>query len=220
MAVITISRQFGAGGKTLGRMLASRLGYTLMDNEIIQMIAEKARVSEGWVQSVEKEAGGKFLKFISGVIPKRLVDSVLDDERGYIDEEIYVDSLHKIISKIAEGDNVIIIGRCGQYILRDRPDTYHFLLIGNKDDRVRFMMRHYDLTPRQAIQAVESDDRRRINLYRKFGRKDYDQPDLYHLVLNMSKVSLEGACDTVANLVRIPSKSHDPDRELLEEVWG
>jgi cytidylate kinase len=220
MAVITISRQFGAGGKTLGKMLASKLGYTLMDNEIIQMVAEKARVSEGWVESVEKEAGGRFMKFISGVIPKGLVDSVLDDEQGYIDEEIYVDLLHKIISKIAEGGNVIVIGRGGQYILKDRPDTYHFLLIGNKDDRVKFMMKHYELTPRQAIQAVESDDKRRINLYRKFGKKDYDQPDLYHLVLNMSKVSLEAARETIINLISTLPPSHDSDCELLEEVWG
>ena len=57
MAVITISRQFGAGGITLGQMVAERLGYTFFDNEIIQMVADKAKVSAQWVESMEKEAG-------------------------------------------------------------------------------------------------------------------------------------------------------------------
>ncbi|QTA93429.1 AAA family ATPase [Desulfonema magnum] len=202
MSIITISRQFGAGGKTLGKMISEKLGYSLVDNEIIQMVAEKAKVSSQWVESIEKEAGGKFLKFISGVVPKSLVDRVLDEKRGYIDEEIYVDSLHKIISRLADAGNVVIIGRGGQYVLKEREDTFHLLLIGEKEDRVKFMEEHYDLTSKQALQAVEMDDKRRINLYRKFGKKDYDHPDLYHIVLNMSKVDLETARDMVCRLVK------------------
>ena len=63
MANITISRQFGAGGITLGEMVANRLGYTFFDNEIIQMVAQKAKVSTQWVQSMEKEAGGESAAF-------------------------------------------------------------------------------------------------------------------------------------------------------------
>ncbi|RLC21260.1 MAG: cytidylate kinase-like family protein [Deltaproteobacteria bacterium] len=210
MAVITVSRQFGAGGKTLGKMISSKMEYSLVDNEIIQMVATKAKVSTNWVESIEKEAGGKFLKFISGVVPKSLVDRVLDDKRGYIDEEIYVDSLRTIISKIADEGNTIIIGRGGQYILKDQKNAFHLLLIGEKDDRVKFMESHYDLTTRQATQAVEMDDKRRINLYRKFGKKDYDHPDLYHLVLNMSKVSLKVACEVVCKLVEAQGAEDSP----------
>lgn len=201
MSVITISRQFGAGGKTLGKMISAKLGYTLVDNEIIQMVAERTKVSSNWVESIEKEAGGKFLNFISGVVPKSLVDRVLDDKRGYIDEEIYVDMLHEIIRRLADEGNVVIIGRGGQYILKEREDTLHLLLIGEKSDRVKFMEKNYNLSPKQALQAVEMDDKRRLNLYRKFGKKDYDHPDLYHIVLNMSKLSLESACEMVYKLI-------------------
>ena len=125
-------------------------------------------------------------------------------------EEIYVDSLHKIISKIADEGNTIIIGRGGQYILKERENTFHLLLIGEKGDRVKFMETHYDLTTRQATQAVEMDDKRRINLYRKFGKKDYDHPDLYHLVLNMSKVSLDAACEVVCKFVESQGTEDSP----------
>ena len=222
MSVITISRQFGAGGKTLGRMISAKMGYTLVDTEIIQMVAEKAKVSTQWVESVEKEAGGKFLRFISGVVPKSLVDRVLDEKRGYIDEEIYVDLLHKIITKIADEGEAVIIGRGGQYILQNRDDVYHLLLIGEKKDRIKFMEKHYELTAKQALQSVEMEDRRRTNLYRKFGKKDYDHPELYHLTLNMSKVDLDTACNLACKFVesRVAYKKHITTGELLVDVWG
>ena len=201
MSVITISRQFGAGGKTLGEMISTKLGYTFVDDEIIQMVAKKAKVSKNWVEDIEKEAGGKLLKFMSGLVRKSFVERILDDQRGYIDEEIYVDLLHKIISQIAEEGSAVILGRGGQYILREHPDVFHVLLIADNADRIHFMETHYDLSPSQALQSVNREDKRRVNLYRKFGKENYDQPDLYHLVLNMSKLELETACDLVCELV-------------------
>ena len=201
MAVITLSRQFGAGGLTLGQMLAEKLGYTLVDNEIIQMVAENARVSTDWVESIEKEAGGRFLNFVSGLVPKRLIDQVLDVNRGYIDEEIYVDLLHKIITKIAKEGDSITLGRGGQYILAGQPDVYHILLVAAKADRVKFIEKKYKLSDRQAAQWVTSQDKRRVNLYRKFHQVDYDQPDHYHLVLNMSLLDFEKGLDLICRLV-------------------
>jgi len=202
MAVITISRQFGAGGRTLGEMIAKKMNYSFVDNEIIQMVAKKAKVSTHWVESIEKEAGGKLLKFMTGLVSKSLVERILDDKRGYIDEEIFVDLLNKIITQIAEEGNAVILGRGGQYVLRDREDTFHVLLIAHMNDRIRFMEEHYDLSTAQATQAVNREDKRRSNLYRKFGKEDYDHPDLYHLVLNMSKLKLEQARDLTCDLIK------------------
>ncbi len=201
MAVITISRQFGAGGLTLGQLVAQRLNYTFFDQEIIQMIAEKAKVSQEFVESIEKEAGGKFLRFVNSLVPKGVVERVLSAERGYIDEEIYVDLLHKIIAKIAEADNTVILGRGGQYILKGREQVYHVLLVADKEHRIRFIENKYKLSPKQALQLVDTQDKRRINLYRKFHRVDYDQPDHYHLVLNMGMLGVQKGVDLVCQLL-------------------
>jgi len=202
MAVITISRQFGAGGLTLGKKTAEILGYSFIDEEILQMVAKKARVSHNWVKSVEKEAGGKLQKLISKIVPKGLVDQILDNERGYIDEEIYLDLLDQIIRQIADEDNCIILGRGGQYILKDRPDTLHVLLIADKEYRINFMETRYKLKRPQAVQVVNAQDKRRINLYRKFGRSDYDHPEHYHLTLNMSHVSQDLAAKMICQMVK------------------
>jgi len=202
MANITISRQFGAGGITLGQMVAKRLGYTFFDNEIIQMVAQKAKVSTQWVQSMEKEAGGKVQRFISGLVSRSFIDRILDERHGYIDEEIYVDLLHEIIGKIAVEGNAVILGRGSQFILKDADDTFHVLLVADREYRVRFMEEKYELFTKHAINTVNAEDRRRSNLYRKFGLEDYDSPSHYHLVLNTRRVSLDDAATLLCKLVR------------------
>jgi cytidylate kinase len=201
MAVITISRQYGAGGKTLGKMIADELSYAFADSEIITRVAEMANVSTHWVETVENEAGGKLSRFITRMVSKPLVDRILKDERGYIDEEIYLDYLVLIIAQIADEGDAVILGRGSQYILDDHPDAFHILMIDAFENRVRFMKEHYDLSDNQARRVVKGEDKRRKALFQKLGKTDYDDPFLYHLVLNMSKLSLEEAKKMVRNLV-------------------
>ncbi len=200
MAVITISRQFGAGGKTLGKMIAKTLGYTFADDHIVEMVAEAANVSPHWVESVEKEAGSTLSRIISSMVSKRWLDRILAGERGYIDEDIYLDYIVVIISQVAEEGDVVILGRGSQYILDDHPDAHHVLIIDEVENRVKLMMDHYDLSQKQAARVVSKEDKRRLSFYRKLGKEDFDDPSLYHLVLNMSRVDLETASKLVCKL--------------------
>lgn len=201
MAVITISRQFGAGGITLGKMIAESMGYTFADSDIIQRVAKEANVSTDWIESFEKEAGSKLSRFISSMVSKRWLDRVLSDERGYLDEQIYLDYLVLIIAQFADEGDVVILGRGSQYILNDHPDAVHILLVDEFENRVKFMMARYDMPRKKAERMVGNEDRRRVNLYKRLGKSDYENPQLYHLVLNMGRLNLETAKDMVCNLV-------------------
>jgi cytidylate kinase len=202
MAVITISRQFGAGGKTIGQKVADVLGYTFADEDIVQMIAELAKVSSGWVESVEKEAGGRLSRIVTKMVSKPLIERVLKDEKGYIDEQIYIDYLVILISQIAEEGNIVILGRGSQYILRDMPEALHVLLISAFENRVRFMVNQYGLSDSRAAAVIKNEDRRRTSLYRKLGKQDFDQPELYHLVINMSRFTVEQAVGLIVDTAR------------------
>lgn len=202
MAVITISRQFGSGGKALGKMLAEELGYVFADSDIVSRIARAANVSETWVETVEKEAGGKLSRVITRMVSKGLVDKVLKDERGYIDEEIYLDYLVVLVAQIAEEGNVVIMGRGSQYILRGHPDAIHILLINEFENRVKFVLEQQDVPYNKAAQLVRSEDKRRASLYKRIGKSDYDRPDIYDLVLNMAELDLETAKNMVLNVVK------------------
>ena len=205
MSIITIARQFGAGGKTMGSRVAKRLGYNLVDEEIVELIAQEANIEPEWVDSVAREAGTeKFLKrmmFKFGPYRKGYVNVATEADPGFFDGNLYISLLHKIMPRIAEQDNVVIIGRGSQYILADYPDTYHFLLIADPEYRIKFMMDHYNLDRKQAQVVVDKQSKRRLNLYRYFGRTDYDQPAHYHIVFNMNKIAMDTAVHSVCQLV-------------------
>ncbi|MDD3990784.1 MAG: cytidylate kinase-like family protein [Desulfobacterales bacterium] len=201
MAVITISRQYGAGGRTLGRMVAQKLGYTFADSEIIERLAREARVSPQWVESFEKEAGTRLSRFISSMVAKKWVDRVLKEERGYLDEQSYLDYLVLIIAQVADEGNVVILGRGSQYILDDHPDAYHVLLVDRVANRIKFLMDRQGHSEAKAAALVESEDRRRALLYGRLGKSDFDAPLLYHLVIHMGRLGLDRACDLVCRLV-------------------
>ncbi len=135
------------------------------------------------------------------MVSKRLVDRILKDERGYIDERLYLDYLVVIIAQIAEEGNAVILGRGSQYILHDHPDACHILLINEFENRVKFMMEQYDLSESRAVQVVNREEKRRTNLYKKIGKTDYDNPALYHLVLNMGKLDMQKAVKLVLDTV-------------------
>ena len=202
MSVITISRQFGAGGKTLGEMIAKELDYVFHDDLIIQEIADKAKVSTDSVISIERTAGGKLSKLISTMLSRSYIERIIGSGKGYIDEETYVELLKTIIVEFAQQDNVVLLGRGGQYVLQDYKGAYHILLVAKWEDRIKFMQQFYNFSNAKASKAVKQGDTRRSNLYKKLGREDYNYPYLYHLVLNMSRISLEQAVKEVVVLVQ------------------
>jgi cytidylate kinase len=202
VAVITISRQFGAGGRTLGEMIAKELDYLFLDDLLIQEIADQAQVSTDSVISMERTAGGTISKVISGMLSRNYMERILGAGKGYLDEQIYVELLQKIIVEFALQDNVVLLGRGGQYVLQDFEGAYHILLVAKWPDRIKFMQRFYDVSDAKASKVVKQGDTKRYNLFKKFGRTDYDQPYLYHLVLNMSRLSLEQALRKVVFLVQ------------------
>jgi len=202
VSVITISRQFGAGGRTLGELIAKKMGYQFLDDLIIQELAEKAKVSTDFVISMERTAGGKISKFISGLLSSNYIERLIGADKGYLNEDIYVELLNEIIMNFAKQDNVVLLGRGGQYILNDFEGAFHLLLVAEWQDRIKFMQQFYDISDAKTEKAVKQGETRRANLYKKFGKEDYDQPYLYHLVLNMSRLSLEQALREVMVLVQ------------------
>jgi len=200
MSVITISRHFGAGGKTLGRRLADALGYYYADEDIIDRAAVEVSVSLEGKKILETEPSDKVKIFISKLNPfeKSLMELPLNDKERYIDGFKYLELLNLIIPKIAKDGNAVIVGRGGQYILHDFDDTYHLLLVANKEDRIKFLETHYRVSREKAIKTLKRMDKRRANLFHYFGKKDYDNPKLYHLILNMSKFSIDEAVELIS----------------------
>jgi len=203
MSVITISRHFGAAGKTLGRRLADTLGYYYADEDIIERTVVEIYSSPDWKRIIEEEPSDKLKRYISRLNPfgRSLMERPLSDDEIYIDGFHYVELLKLIITKIATDGKAVIVGRGGQYILHDFDDTYHLLLIATEKDRIKLIEDDYRVSNKKAIQIVKRMAKRRANLYSYFDRKDYDDPDLYNTVLNMSLISVDRAEEIVYKLI-------------------
>lgn len=201
MAVITISRQFGAGGKTLAERIAQKLGYEIAHEEIIEKLAEMAQVTTEGIRTYEVEdlgdqdEGGSFLS------PKKFIDHIFDPSKKYMEGDRYVALLHQILPQIAEKGHTIILGRGAQFILKDHPDAVHVLLIADIDDRIGFMQETYNLSRSEAANSVNKQSIRRRKLMKLFHSDDYDQPVHYDMVLNMSKLDLDMAVEMISSLV-------------------
>lgn len=211
MAVITISRQMGAGALTIGRLVAKKLGYKMVDEEIMQMIAKELQVSVDSVQDIAIKVGtegylerfrirnqiGAFRKEYQ----KGYVKETLEEKTGHIDGKVYLELLHKVIPILAERDNAVIIGRGGQYILAKHPNTLHVFLRADLEIRIKNMMAEYQLDYKQAQLFVEKLAQRRLHLYRYFNEIDYDRPELYDVVFNMNRLKQEEVAELLAEMV-------------------
>lgn len=203
MAVITISRQFGAGGTTLGERLAKRLGYRYVNDEMIKAVAEKFGVSARQVRDFEKRGTSKLMKLLDKIVSPDYIDRRLTPDRhAYLDEKAYCEEVKSIILSLYEKGNVVIIGRGSNYALQNYENTIHLLLIADFEHRVRFLMDKYQLTEKEAEKAVARADLIRDRFLNCFSLKEnHNDPLLYTMVLNMNLLSMEKAEELVVNLI-------------------
>ncbi len=208
MAIITISRQFGSGGRTLGEKVAEKLGYEFLDDAIIQELSRRVEADRETIADMKKNGSGFISRIVSTMTGRSYMERLAGNKSGYVEEVIYVDKLDEVINELAAHDNVVLLGRCSHFVLAGHPEAIHFLLVADKAQRVEFMQRRYNLSESQAYQEVLAGEKRRAHVYTKMGCSDYDDPHNYHMVLNMSRLSMEDAVDQMVLLAE--RKQHEP----------
>jgi cytidylate kinase len=201
MAVVTISRQFGAGGRTLGEKLCERFKFRLVDEFAIDELARKAKVSGDWLTAMEKEASNTLLGLIADIVSSGLMyrhPAAPDEE---FERKKYVAFLTHIMTAMADEGGYILLGRGAQLVLRSHPKALHILLVAEYEDRVKFMVDRYNLSRPEAEKIIKDKERQRAAVSSKIFGADIDNTNLYHLVLNTSRVPFGWGVDTVADLL-------------------
>ncbi|MBN2124056.1 MAG: cytidylate kinase-like family protein [Deltaproteobacteria bacterium] len=202
MAVITISRQIGAGGWTLGNRVAKRLDYRYVDEVIIKEVAEKIGVTRESVRAFEKEGATRLMRFLDKVVSWDFIERLISDKYGYVDEKRYVDVVKAIMKELYAKGNMVIVGRAGQYILKDLDNHWRVLLVDEFEHRIYFVMDTYNLTREQAEKFIRSRDQMRANFLTFFApRESHDDPRSYDLAINMERVGMEKAEELIVGLI-------------------
>ncbi len=201
MAVITISRHFGAGATTLGSRIAKRLGYKYLNDELIKEVAKHVGVSVKDISNVERRKPSKLVKFLEKIISTDAIER--GRRRKQLDMDEYVKAIKEVILKLYEEGNVVIIGRGSNYILQGKEDVIHVLVVASKRRRLHFLMDTYGLTKSQAERAIQRADVIRSEfLYYFSNRENHDNPLIYTLCINMDYVTMEQAEDIIIKLVQ------------------
>jgi cytidylate kinase len=200
MAAITISRQFGAGGRTLGEKLCERFGFHLVDEFVIDELARKAKVSGDWLTAMEKEASSKLLGLISSIVSSGgfyRTPSAPDEE---FERNKYIAFLTRVMTSMANEGGYVLLGRGAQLVLKNHPKSFHVLLVADYDDRVEFMVERYSLSRPEAEKIVKEKERQRTAVASNIFKANIDDPRLYHIVINTTRLPFDTAVDCVGDL--------------------
>ena len=190
--MITISRERGSGGRSLGVYLSRELGWKLYGKEIVYEIAQRAGVAEESVAKYDQETYSKWnlivdsLRISSHFSP----DYGLNFNLSHIEPEIfftedkYLRTTQEILRNLANQPGVILLGRGSQVIFKNRKDTLHIRLVAPLEMRVQRISRGLNLSPKEAAKNVAEIDRSRANYLRDFYRVDACDSTFYHLTIN------------------------------------
>ncbi|MDE7029885.1 MAG: cytidylate kinase-like family protein [Lachnospiraceae bacterium] len=177
--IITISRETGSGGHTVGRLLADMLGYEFYDKEIVASAASRMGIDKKLIlENGENMSDQDYIDMKSGFIPHYKKAEV---PYGEIKE-----AQDKVIRSIARKGNCVIVGRGADYILRGREDVLHVFIHADMDHRVRRVQRHEGVTDQEERirKELEQKDRSRATYYRYFTQKEWGRVENYTLVLD------------------------------------
>lgn len=186
MAIITISRQYGARGARVGQMAADCLGYRFVDQAILHKIAEDAGVPVKSVREIERIAGDFWHSLFTELAAKMPVVRHVPGIASEFDEEKYRMFLKRAITEIAARDNAVIVGRGGQMILRDHPRALRFYLVGKDEDRAAHLMEAYHVDRERAETVAIKEEQKRLAFLEGFNQGNPHDPRHYHLVFNTS----------------------------------
>lgn len=202
--VITISREVGSGGRTIGRKLAEKLGVRFSDKELIDSLQAKFNLSPKSIEELKGKKKRWLDDFIQMVAPVPMSGLLVNGDSDYISE--YNTSLNvndvfeaekEILKGIADEGSCVIAGRSGFFVLKDRPNKVDVLITASRENRIARIMSKQGLSREKAQDVIEKVDNARDNYVLRYtGQSRYDARN-YHIVLNMDYLTEDKAVDII-----------------------
>jgi cytidylate kinase len=200
MAVITISKEHGAGGKGLAEAIARALGYELIDKALIAKVAQQARVGADKVEKYDQEGYSSLAKYLDNLFlanPTLYAPGAFDlpvsasgmvaglyEKYDFFNSEQYLKLTQTAIASLYAKGNVVLVGRGGQVQLAGQPGCLHLRLAAPLESRIKRMTAKLNVTAKEAAEIIAKRDKSRASYIRDYYGKDWNDAGLYHLVIN------------------------------------
>ncbi len=199
--VITIGRQYGSGGAETGKRLAEELGIGFYDKNILRMNSDESGIKESYFHLADEKAGNRLLyKIISSMTPEKGAPSFGSDM-------VSADNLFRfqseVIRKLAAEESCVIIGRCADYVLAGMDGLVRVHLYADLESREKRIRAKELYLESEIGKNIKRIDRERRDYYRYYTGKDWEDPDNYDLMINTTKIGVEGAVKIIKNYLEI-----------------
>lgn len=197
--IITISRQYGSGGREIGKKLSEQLGIPFFDNEIISRAAKESGFSESAFETVEDKATNSLLYSIA-----MGMNVFTNQDVGFaglsLDDRIFL-AQSNVIRKVADEGPCIIVGRCADYILKDLDNVINIFIAADFDFRIKRSIEVDQIAPEHAAEAVSKKDKSRGNYYRYHAGERWDNLFNYDLTLRSDLIGIDKTVECIKNYV-------------------
>lgn len=199
LPIITLSRQFCSGGQDVGTMLSEKLGIKYLDRELISVAAKESGISEEFFAKADERASSSLLySMVMGNYP---FSRSLGASEMPINDQLFI-LQSKLINAEADNGPCIIIGRCGNYILRNRENVFRVFVHANKEDRMKIAVNRGLCPSSKAFDLITKMDKQRANYYNFYSDERWDDMSNYDLIINCSYFTPEQAVEIIVNAVQ------------------
>ena len=202
--LITISREFGAGGSLVAEHAARALGWRLVDNDFVAQVAARAGIPEATVAMRDERAPGFrewLLRALSRASPE-LSPPTGQIPPAELEEAALVKVTESVVADLAEEGRVVLVGRAAPAVLARKEDALHVRIVAPRADRIRAVMARQRLDPAAAERLMDDTDRNRQRYHREYYDRDWADPTHFHLVLNTGLLGYDGAGNVVVDCAR------------------
>lgn len=197
--VITIGRQFGSGGRELGRLLAEMFGIPYYDKELIAEASKESGLDPEYFEKADEQTPGRLIHALTANL--MMSGGAVGAENALAGENIFKFQ-SDVIREVAHAGSCIIVGRCADYILRNEPLCISTFIYASDDDRINRIMRcHGAKSPKEAQEMMRKTDKKRAGYYNFYTDKTWGAAPTYNLCIDSSVLGIEKTAEVIRGYI-------------------
>lgn len=200
--LITISRQFGAGGSLVARLVAERLGWSVVDNELVDEVARRIGKPAEEVAEREERVPSFGERLARALVASPEVPMVTATPLESLDEAELVKVTEAVVAEVAQHGRVVLVGRAASAVLARETGAIHVQLVAPREFRIRVVAERSGIDPKSAEKQIGETDAQRARYHKQYYHREWSDPVNYHMVLNTGAMGFEGAAEMIVARAR------------------
>jgi cytidylate kinase len=195
---ITIGRQFGSNGYSIGKMLAEKLNIAFYDKELINIASEKSGLGKEFFENADEKSSHSLFGGLFG-----LRNSLLDEvySNNYLCNETLFKIQSEVIRDISERQSAVFIGRCADYILKDNLNCINVFIHADMADRIKRVSESQRISDKESLSLIQKADKQRAAYYNYYTSKEWGKAVSYDLCINSLLLGIEGTMNLIHHVV-------------------